>query len=69
MYTNFDLLEDVSLKVSNITQRHKEHLFLKKRLTTTPILHHSDPDLQFLVEVGTYESDVGAVISQGKVTI
>lgn len=28
---------------------------LKKRFTTTPILHHPDPELQFLVEVDTSE--------------
>ncbi|KAL0149021.1 hypothetical protein M9458_055636, partial [Cirrhinus mrigala] len=37
---------------------------LKERFTTAPILHHPDPDLEFIVEVGASSSGIGAVLSQ-----
>ncbi|KAL0149040.1 hypothetical protein M9458_055655, partial [Cirrhinus mrigala] len=37
---------------------------LKERFTTAPILHHPDPDLEFIVEIGASSSGIGAVLSQ-----
>ncbi len=37
---------------------------LKERFTTTPILHHPDPDLEFTVEVDASSTGIGAVLSQ-----
>ncbi len=37
---------------------------LKERFTTAPILHHPDPDLEFIVEVDASSTDIGAVLSQ-----
>ena len=37
---------------------------LKKRFTTAPILVHPDPERQFIVEVDTSNTGVGAVLSQ-----
>ncbi len=37
---------------------------LKKRFTIAPILHHPDPDLEFIVEVDASSTGIGAVLSQ-----
>ncbi|KAL0177176.1 hypothetical protein M9458_026070, partial [Cirrhinus mrigala] len=37
---------------------------LKNRFTTAPILHHPDPDLEFIVEVDASNTGIGAVLSQ-----
>ncbi|KAL0154784.1 hypothetical protein M9458_049047, partial [Cirrhinus mrigala] len=37
---------------------------LKNRFTTAPILHHPDPDLEFIVEVDTSNTGIGPVLSQ-----
>ncbi len=37
---------------------------LKERFTTAPILHHPDPDLEFIVEVDASSTGIGAVLSQ-----
>lgn len=37
---------------------------LKSRFTSAPILHHPDPEHQFIVEVDTSNTGVGAVLSQ-----
>ncbi|KAI2665820.1 Transposon Tf2-6 polyprotein [Labeo rohita] len=39
-------------------------LDLRQRFTTAPILHHSDPNMPFLVEVDASSTGVGAVLSQ-----
>ena len=35
-----------------------------RQFTSAPVLKHSDPRLQFMIEVGTSDSGVGAVLSQ-----
>ncbi|KAL0190182.1 hypothetical protein M9458_012880 [Cirrhinus mrigala] len=37
---------------------------LKHRFTTAPILHHPDPDREFIVEVDASSTGIGAVLSQ-----
>ncbi len=37
---------------------------LKERFTSAPIPHHSDPELEFIVEVDASSTDIGAVLSQ-----
>ncbi len=37
---------------------------LRKRFTTAPILHHPDPELEFIVEVDASSTGIGAVLSQ-----
>ncbi len=40
---------------------------LKERFTTAPILHHPDPEQEFIVEVDASSTDIGAVVSQRQV--
>ncbi len=37
---------------------------LRKRFTTAPILHHPDPELEFIMEVDASSTGIGAVLSQ-----
>ncbi|KAL0147274.1 hypothetical protein M9458_057420, partial [Cirrhinus mrigala] len=37
---------------------------LKKRFTTAPILHHPDPEHEFVVEIDASNTGIGAVLSQ-----
>ncbi len=37
---------------------------LKERFTSTPILHHPDPELEFFVEVDASNKGIGAILSQ-----
>ncbi len=37
---------------------------LRKRFTTAPILHHPDPELEFIVEVDASSTGIGAVLYQ-----
>ncbi len=37
---------------------------LKERFTTAPILHHPDPEREFIVEVDASSTGIGAVLSQ-----
>ncbi len=37
---------------------------LRERFTTAPILHHPDPELEFIVEVDASSTGIGAVLSQ-----
>ncbi|KAL0180477.1 hypothetical protein M9458_022883 [Cirrhinus mrigala] len=37
---------------------------LKERFTTAPILHHPDPERQFIVEIDASSTGIGAVLSQ-----
>ncbi|KAL0184106.1 hypothetical protein M9458_019802, partial [Cirrhinus mrigala] len=37
---------------------------LKKRFSSAPILHHSNPELEFIVEVDASSTGIGAVLSQ-----
>ncbi len=37
---------------------------LKERFTTAPILHHPDPEQEFIVEVDAWSTGIGAVLSQ-----
>ncbi len=37
---------------------------LKERFTSAPILHHPDPELDFIVEVDASSTGIGAVLSQ-----
>uniref|UniRef100_A0A9J7WUR7 Gypsy retrotransposon integrase-like protein 1 n=1 Tax=Cyprinus carpio carpio TaxID=630221 RepID=A0A9J7WUR7_CYPCA len=37
---------------------------LKRRFTTAPILHHPDPEREFIVEVDASNTGVGAILSQ-----
>ncbi len=37
---------------------------LKERFTSAPILHHPDPELEFLVEVDASNTGIGAILSQ-----
>lgn len=37
---------------------------LKERFTTAPILHHPDPEHKLIVEVDTFSTGIGVVLSQ-----
>lgn len=37
---------------------------LKRLFTTAPILHHPDPELEFIVEVDAFNTGIGAILSQ-----
>ncbi len=37
---------------------------LRERFTSAPILHHQDPELEFIVEVDASSTGIGAVLSQ-----
>ncbi len=37
---------------------------LRERFTSAPILHHPDPELEFIVEVDASSTGIGAVLSQ-----
>ncbi len=43
---------------------HQAFRTLKERFTTAPILHHPDPEQEFIVEVDTSSTGIGAVLSQ-----
>lgn len=37
---------------------------LKNRFTSAPILHHPNPELEFIVEIDASNTSIGAVLSQ-----
>ncbi len=43
---------------------HQAFRTLKERFTTAPILHHPDPEQEFIVEVDASSTGIGAVLSQ-----
>ncbi len=43
---------------------HQAFQSLKERFTTVPILHHPDPEREFIVEVDASSTGIGAVLSQ-----
>ncbi|KAG1928582.1 retrotransposable element [Pimephales promelas] len=69
---NFSL---IAAPLTALTKRHSHRISwnpeaqqafhdLKTRFTTAPILHHPDPERQFIVEVDASNTGVGAILSQ-----